>query len=77
MLAGLSANSMDPAERSTEESMEELAALAETAGAEVVGSLLQQRSSPDPRSFIGGGKVAELKELIANAECDLAPAKIS
>ena len=72
MLAGLSANSMDPAERSTEESMEELAALAETAGAEVVGSLLQQRSSPDPRSFIGGGKVAELKELIANAECDLA-----
>ena len=44
VLAGLSANSMDPAERSTEESMEELAALAETAGAEVVGSLLQQRS---------------------------------
>ena len=38
VLAGLSANSMDPAERSTEESMEELAALAETAGAEVVGA---------------------------------------
>ena len=72
MLAGLSANSMDAAERSTEESMDELAALVETAGGEVVGSLLQQRSSPDPRSFIGGGKVAELKELIANAECDLA-----
>ena len=72
MLAGLSANSMDTAERSTEESMDELAALVETAGGEVVGSLLQQRSSPDPRSFIGGGKVAELKELIANAECDLA-----
>lgn len=72
MLAGLSANSMDAAERSTEESMDELAALVETAGGEVVGSLLQQRSSPDPRSFIGGGKVAELKELIANSECDLA-----
>ena len=72
MLAGLSANSMNAAERSTEESMDELAALVETAGGEVVGSLLQQRSSPDPRSFIGGGKVAELKELIANSECDLA-----
>ena len=72
VLAGLAAGSMDPGERSTEESMDELAALVETAGGEVVGSLLQQRSSPDPRSFIGGGKVAELKELIANAECDLA-----
>ena len=72
VLAGLAANSMDEAERSTEESMDELAALVETAGGEVVGSLLQQRATPDPRSFIGGGKVAELKELIANAECDLA-----
>lgn len=72
VLAGLAANSMDLSERSTEESMEELASLVETAGGEVVGSLLQQRATPDPRSFIGGGKVAELKELIANAECDLA-----
>ena len=72
VLAGLAANSMDLSERSTEESMEELASLVETAGGEVVGSLLQQRAAPDPRSFIGGGKVAELKELIANAECDLA-----
>ena len=72
VLAGLAANSMDLSERSTEESMEELASLVETAGGEVVGSLPQQRATPDPRSFIGGGKVAELKELIANAECDLA-----
>lgn len=72
VLAGLAANSMDLSERSTEESMEELASLVETAGGEVVDSLLQQRAAPDPRSFIGGGKVAELKELIANAECDLA-----
>ena len=72
VLVGLSANSMDASERSTEESMDELYALVETAGGEVAGSLLQQRSSPDPRSFIGGGKVAELKELITNAECDLA-----
>ena len=71
-LCGLSAGSMDEGERSTDESMDELAALVETAGGEVVGSVLQQRASPDPRSFIGGGKVAELKELIANAGCDLA-----
>ena len=72
VLCGLAAASMDAAERSTEESMDELAALVETAGGETVASLLQQRASPDPRSFIGAGKVAELKELIANAQCDLA-----
>ncbi len=52
--------------------MEELAALVETAGGECVASLLQQRAAPDPRTFIGEGKVAELKELIANADCQLA-----
>ena len=52
--------------------MEELAALVETAGGECVGSVLQQRAAPDPRTFIGEGKVAELKELIANADCQLA-----
>ncbi len=72
VLAGLSAASMDPDERSTDESMAELAALVETAGGEAVASLLQQRAAPDPRSFLGGGKVAELKEMIANSECDLA-----
>ena len=72
VLAGLSAARMDPDERSTDESMAELAALVETAGGEAVASLLQQRAAPDPRSFLGGGKVAELKEMIANSECDLA-----
>ena len=63
---------MSPAERSGEISLEELAALVETAGGECVGSVLQQRAAPDPRTFIGEGKVAELKELIANADCQLA-----
>lgn len=71
-LAGLSASSMDEAERSTEISMDELAALVETAGGEVEGYLLQQRQSPEPRSFFGEGKVQELRELIENAQCDLA-----
>ena len=39
---------------------------------QAAGVVLQQRPTPDPRSFIGEGKVAELKELITNSECDLA-----
>ena len=51
--------------------MDELWRLAETAGAEPVCTVLQTRDKPDPRSFLGMGKVAELKELIENEECDL------
>ena len=71
-LAGLSAAAMDESERSDDASMDELRALTETAGAEPVCTLLQTRAAPDPRSFLGPGKVAELKELIENSECDLA-----
>ena len=72
VLAGLSAGSMDISERSTDISMAELAALVETAGGEAVGMLIQNRPTPDPRSFIGDGKVAELKDFIERNECDLA-----
>ena len=72
VLAGLAAYSMDEHERSSEISMEELAALVETAGGEPVAMVMQSRSTPDPRSFIGDGKVQELKELIAQNDCDLA-----
>ncbi len=72
MLAGLCAASMAVGERSTETSMDELAALVETAGGEAVGRLLQNRPTPDPRSFIGDGKVQELKFLIQANDCDLA-----
>ena len=72
VLAGLAAASMEPRERSTDVSMQELAALVETAGGEVVGMLLQNKQTPDPRSFLGEGKVAELKECITANECDLA-----
>ncbi|HIR86264.1 MAG TPA: GTPase HflX [Candidatus Limivicinus faecipullorum] len=72
VLAGLSAASMDEHERSTEVSMEELAALVETAGGQAVAMLIQSRPSPEPRSFLGDGKVKELKELIQANECDLA-----
>ena len=72
VLAGLAAASMDAAERSSDVSMEALAALVETAGGETVAMLIQQRPTPDPRSFLGDGKVRELKELIEANDCDLA-----
>ena len=72
VLAGRSAASMDESERSTEISMEELAALVDTAGGDTVAIIMQSRPTPDPRSFIGDGKVREMKELIAMNDCDLA-----
>ncbi len=63
---------MEPKERSTDISMQELAALVETAGGEPVGMLIQNRPTPDPHSFIGDGKVAELKEFIEMNDCNLA-----
>ena len=72
MLAGLSAASMDAADRSTELSMEELAALVDTAGADTVAMVLQTRQTPDPRSFLGSGKLHEMKEIVEAQECDLA-----
>ncbi len=70
-LAGLAAASMDMLERSDGVSMDELWRLAETAGVEPVCTLLQNRDKPDPHSFLGMGKVTELKELVENEECSL------
>ena len=49
-----------------EESLEELSALVETAGGETVGIVLQNRASPDPRTFIGEGKAAEVQLYCEN-----------
>lgn len=51
--------------------MTELADLARTAGAEVVGSDVQKRSDIDPAHFIGMGKVEELRELKREGEFDI------
>ena len=72
VLAGLNAAALDPRERSTELSMAELSALAETAGAEAVATVLQTRPAPDPRCFFGAGKLQELKELALAQDCSLA-----
>lgn len=47
-----------------QESLEELARLADTAGLEVVGSTFQQLEAPSPRSYIGSGKVLEIMESV-------------
>ena len=54
----------------SENSLRELAALAETAGAEVLDGLLQRRSTPDPATFLGKGKAQELRELVAETGAD-------
>ena len=71
VLVGLSAFSLSREENATEESMEELSALLETAGGETVGVVTQQKDSPDPRTFIGEGKVAEVKDLVEAMEADM------
>ncbi len=53
-----------------EATMQELAALTETAGAEVLETLYQKRDRPDPGTYIGSGKVAELKDVIAATGAD-------
>ncbi|HHU06329.1 MAG TPA: GTPase HflX [Clostridiales bacterium] len=59
-------------ERSDETSLAELEALLQTAGGECRGIVIQSRPAPDPRSFIGEGKVKEMKALIEAENCTLA-----
>ena len=54
----------------TEESLQELQQLAETAGIEVVCATIQPRNAPNPTYFIGEGKVEELKPLIEELDAD-------
>ncbi|NLA86701.1 MAG: GTPase HflX [Clostridiales bacterium] len=63
---------MDFKERSSDESLDELEALLETAGGISCGRLLQKKQTPDTRTFIGEGKVQELKAFIQAEGCTLA-----
>jgi len=51
-------------------SLDELELLVDTAGADVVGRVVQRRNNPDPATFIGKGKVQEIKELALQTDCD-------
>ena len=71
VLVGLNSPVLKKEENADEDTMEELSALVETAGGETVGIVLQNRPSPDPRTFIGEGKVAEVKELAHAMDADM------
>ena len=53
-----------------ENSLKELAALAETAGSEVLDGLIQRRDKADPATFIGSGKVVELRQAVITTGAD-------
>ncbi|GAA4483426.1 GTPase HflX [Microbacterium panaciterrae] len=58
------------AQDDAENSLRELAALAETAGAVVLDGLLQRRPHPDPATYLGRGKAQELKDIVAAVGAD-------
>jgi GTP-binding protein HflX len=53
-----------------ENSLRELAALAETAGSEVLDGIVQRRTKPDPATYLGSGKAKELKDIVAATGAD-------
>ena len=71
VLVGLDAFSLSREENADEDSMEELSALLETAGGETAAVVMQSKDSPDPRTFIGEGKVAEVRELVKSLDADM------
>ena len=60
---------IDPA--GEEATLDELAALADSAGAEVIGRLVQRRTQPDATTFIGRGKLTELHGMVHGASAGL------
>ena len=71
VLVGLSAGIFSREENATEQTLDELEALLETAGGQCVAKVLQNRPAPDPHSFIGEGKVEEVKELLETTGANL------
>jgi GTPase len=53
-----------------ERSLRELALLAETAGSEVLDGVIQRRDAPDPATYLGSGKAAELRQIVVATEAD-------
>jgi GTP-binding protein HflX len=53
-----------------ENSLDELKALAQTAGSEVLDGFIQRRDKPDPATYIGSGKVEELRNVVASSGAD-------
>ena len=71
VLVGLASPRLDRKENADEQSMDELAALLETAGGVCVGVVLQTLAAPNPRTFIGEGKVEEIREQVKAQEATM------
>ena len=83
VLAGLSADVFTREEDATDETLDELEALLETAGGQCAAKVLQHRPAPDSHSFFGEGKAEEIRQLIETTEAtmlicdnDLTPSQI-
>lgn len=68
ILVGVTQDGDDP--ELTDASLDELALLVDTAGADAIERVHQRRTSPDPATFIGSGKAAEIKEIAERIDCD-------
>lgn len=82
VLIGVYTGSQRNSQEDAENSLRELAALAETAGAQVLDGVLQRRAHPDPATYLGKGKAQDLAELVAAlgadtvvADTELAPSQ--
>jgi len=70
ILAGVHTGRLDYLEDTTEESMYELEGLAKTAGAEVVGVIVQNKAQLESGTYMGEGKLMELAEMVENMDID-------
>ena len=70
ILAGVHTGRLDYLEDTTEESMDELEGLAKTAGAEVVGVIVQNKAQLESGTYMGEGKLFELAEMVENMNID-------
>ena len=68
VLVGLNADCFTKSQTATDETLEELDALLETAGGFCTGKVLQNRHTPDSHSFIGEGKAIEVRMLVEATE---------
>ena len=72
VLVGLNADLFTKEQTATDETLEELEALLETAGGFCTGKILQNRHTPDAHSFIGEGKAQEVRMLAEATEATMA-----
>lgn len=71
ILAGVCTSALDALTDTNEKTMAELAELAKTAGAEVLGTMIQNKGKIESGTYMGEGKLKELKELAQNMQADL------